>query len=152
MTDDLRALYQEMILDHSKHPHNRGALPAANRRADGYNPLCGDRVRVELDVDDGVIRDVAFDGSGCAISTASASMMTDAVRGRSERDARALFAELRAVVTGQRPADVEVLDRLAVFAGVSRFPMRVKCATLPWHTLLAALDRADQPVSTETAP
>jgi nitrogen fixation NifU-like protein len=145
---DLRELYQEVILDHSKRPRNFGHPAAANRQADGHNPLCGDRVRVYLVIADGIIRDAAFEGDGCAISKASASLMTEAVKGRSEAEVRELFARFHDLVTGEGEV-VEELDRLAVFAGVHEFPVRVKCATLPWHTLVAALEGARQPVKTE---
>jgi nitrogen fixation NifU-like protein len=145
---DLRELYQEVILDHSKRPRNFGRPAAANRQADGHNPLCGDRVRVYLVIADGIIRDAAFEGDGCAISKASASLMTEAVKGRSEAEVRELFARFHDLVTGEGEV-VEELDRLAVFAGVHEFPVRVKCATLPWHTLVAALEGARQPVKTE---
>jgi nitrogen fixation NifU-like protein len=151
---DLRELYQEIILDHNRRPRNFGELPAANRRAEGYNPLCGDQVTLFLDVADGTIRDLAFQGSGCAISTASASLMTDALKGRTVEEARALFRGFHELVTTGAPAEsgegsAPDLGKLAVFGGVREFPMRVKCATLPWHTLKAALDQQDRPVSTE---
>jgi nitrogen fixation NifU-like protein len=156
--NDLRDLYQEVILDHNRRPRNFGPLPAANRRAEGNNPLCGDRVTVYLDVEDGRIRDVAFEGAGCAISTASASLMTETLKGRSLEEARALFHGFHALVTrGTTPETEDGLDRLAVFSGVREFPMRVKCATLAWHAAMAALDaegslpaQNDLPVSTET--
>jgi nitrogen fixation NifU-like protein len=144
---DLRELYQEVILDHNRHPRNFGPLPAANRRAEGNNPLCGDRVTVYLDIGDGRIRDVAFEGAGCAISTASASLMTEALRGLDVEEARSLFRGFHHLVT--RGDEGEDLGKLAVFTGVREYPMRVKCATLPWHALMAALDAQDQPVSTE---
>jgi nitrogen fixation NifU-like protein len=159
--NDLRDLYQEVILDHNRRPRNFGPLPAANRRAEGNNPLCGDRVTVHLDVADGRIRDVAFEGAGCAISTASASLMTETLKGRSVEEARALFHGFHELVTrGTVPETPEGdggLDRLAVFSGVREFPMRVKCATLAWHAAMAALDAEAAPtapndllVSTET--
>ena len=146
---DLRDLYQEVILDHSKKPRNYGKLDDANRETEGYNPLCGDRVTVYLHVDDGVIRDIRFEGSGCAISTASVSMMTETAKGKSEDEVRTLFEAFRALVTGKPDPNAPDLGKLAVFAGVSEFPVRVKCATLPWHTLVAALEGQRQPVSTE---
>jgi len=153
--NDLRDLYQEVILDHNRRPRNFGPLPAANRRAEGNNPLCGDRVKVYLDVADGRIRDVAFEGAGCAISTASASLMTETLKGRSVEEARALFHGFHELVTrGTVPETEDGLDRLAVFSGVREFPMRVKCATLAWHAAMAALDAEAAPhdllVSTET--
>jgi nitrogen fixation protein NifU and related proteins len=145
---DLRALYQEVILDHNRQPRNFGELPAANRRAEGHNPLCGDQVTVALEVADGVLRDIAFLGAGCAISTASASLMTEALKGRTVTEARALFETFHDLLTTGAAEGAE-LGKLAVFAGVREYPMRVKCATLPWHTFKAALDGAGQPASTE---
>jgi nitrogen fixation NifU-like protein len=146
---DLRELYQEVILDHNRHPRNFGAPAAANRRAEGNNPLCGDRVTVYLDVEDGRLRDVAFDGAGCAISTASASLMTEALKGLTVEDARALFHRFHDLVTIGVGSDSPDLGSLAAFTGVREYPMRVKCATLAWHALMAALDAKDQPVFTE---
>jgi nitrogen fixation protein NifU and related proteins len=138
---DLTDLYQEVILDHHKRPRNFGPLPGANRHAEGHNPLCGDRLTVSLDVEDGIIKGVAFEGAGCAISRASASLMTDAVKGRSVADAERMFAEFHRMVTAGVDEGVEEsLGKLAVFCGVRQFPSRVKCASLAWHTLHAALD------------
>jgi nitrogen fixation NifU-like protein len=147
--NELRDLYQEVILDHNRRPRNFGLLPAANRHAEGHNPLCGDKVTVFLDVEDGRIADISFQGSGCAISTASASLMTEALKGRSVAAARALFDNFHELVTTGAGEGSPELGKLAVFSGVREFPMRVKCATLAWHTLLAALEEKDQPVSTE---
>ncbi len=147
--NELRDLYQEVILDHNRKPRNFRVLPEANHRAEGYNPLCGDKVTVFLDVEDDRIRDVAFQGSGCAISTASASLMTEALRGRSVAAARELFQNFHNLVTRGEGEGSPELGKLAVFGGVREFPMRVKCATLVWHTLLAALEEKSQPVSTE---
>ena len=149
MSDMLRDLYQEVILDHNRRPRNFGALPAANHQAEGYNPLCGDRVTVFLDVEDDRIRDVAFEGSGCAISTASASLMTESLKGRSVEEARKLFNEFHDMVTTGAGEGSPDLGKLAVFGGVREFPMRVKCATLAWHTALAAIEGKGQPISTE---
>ncbi len=146
---ELRELYQQVILDHHKKPRNFRKLAEPTGAAEGYNPLCGDRVSVELELADGVIREVAFQGTGCAISRAAASVMTSEVRGKTPEDALALFERFRAMVTGDAEADPEAGDRLAVFAGVREFPARVKCATLPWHTFNAALSGATEPVSTE---
>ncbi len=147
---DLRELYQEVILDHHKRPRNFGPLPEANHHAEGHNPLCGDRLAVHLDVEDGVIRGVAFEGAGCAISRASASLMTDAVKGKSVAEAERLFEEFRQMVTsGVDQAVEESLGKLTVFCGVREFPSRVKCASLSWHTLHAALESKDTAVSTE---
>jgi nitrogen fixation NifU-like protein len=152
MSDDLRDLYQDVILDHNRRPRNFGELPAANRTAEGHNPLCGDRVAVFVDVDTETdrIRDIAFQGSGCAISTASASLMTEALKGKSLDEAHELFHSFHELVTRGVEGDLAGLGKLAAFAGVREFPMRVKCATLAWHALQSALDRPESPpVSTE---
>jgi nitrogen fixation protein NifU and related proteins len=147
---DLRELYQEVILDHHKRPRNFGALASANHHADGHNPLCGDRITVHVQVADGVIQGVSFEGAGCAISRASASLMTDAVKGRPIAEAEKLFAEFHRMVTSGVDEEVEAaLGKLAVFCGVREFPSRVKCASLAWHTLHAALDEGAATVSTE---
>ena len=147
---DLLDLYQELILDHNKRPRNRGKLEECDHEADGYNPLCGDRVTITLILKDGVIEDIRFDGSGCAISTASASLMTEAVKGKTLEEARALFERFHDLVAAKgEHADVATLGKLAAFAGVGRFPARVKCATLAWHTLNSALEGRDEPVTTE---
>jgi len=149
---DLRELYQEVILDHQKRPRNFRRLEEANRAAEGYNPLCGDRVNVYLDVQDGVVRNVGFQGSGCAISTASASMMTESVKGKTEAEAKALFERMHDLGTGKSApgAATPGLGKLTVFSGVRDYPVRVKCATLAWHTLRAALEGNDkEPVATE---
>ncbi|KAF7962352.1 iron-sulfur cluster assembly scaffold protein [Cupriavidus sp. UYMU48A] len=146
---DLRNLYQEVIVDHSRSPRNFGRLAAANRSAEGFNPLCGDRLRLYLSIRDGVIEDASFEGSGCAISTASASLMTEALKGKTEAQARALFSGFHALVTGA-PGQAEApMGKLEVLAGVREFPARVKCATLAWHTMQAALENSGRPVSTE---
>lgn len=146
---DLRNLYQEVVVDHSRSPRNFGRLAAANRSAEGFNPLCGDRLTLYLRISDGVIEDAGFDGSGCAISTASASLMTEALKGKTEAQARALFSGFHALVTGE-PGEAGVpLGKLEVLAGVREFPARVKCATLAWHTMQAALENRAKPVSTE---
>lgn len=154
---DLRELYQEVILEHSKAPRNFREIQGANRKAEGYNPLCGDHFTVYLDVEDGStpeggkIRDISFQGSGCAISKASASMMTQSVKGKSKAEAEKLFDQFHNLVTGQVSADGNRADlgKLEVFAGVSEFPVRVKCATLAWHTLRAALKGQMETASTE---
>jgi len=148
---DLRDLYQETILEHSKSPRNYRKLAAANRTAEGYNPLCGDHFTLYVDVEGDAIRDIGFQGSGCAISKASASMMTQSVKGRSKREAQELFRRFHELVTNQQPVngDKDMLGKLTVFSGVSEFPVRVKCATLAWHTLQAALEGTQQAVSTE---
>ena len=137
-----------MILDHNRKPRNFCKIADANRTAEGYNPLCGDRINVELMVEDGIVKDVAFQGAGCAISKAAASMMTSSVIGKPEREVDALFQRVHAMLTGANGAAAEV-GKLAVFAGVREFPSRIKCATLAWHTLQAALHGAAEPVSTE---
>jgi nitrogen fixation NifU-like protein len=149
---DLRELYQEVILDHSKHPRNFGPGAGANRHAKGNNPLCGDRVEVHVKTKDGTIEDVHFEGKGCAISLASASLMTEMVKGKSETEARALFGQFHELVTSKGPIDMDRyadLDKLAALSGVREFPMRVKCATLAWHTMAAALDGKGDEVKTE---
>src|SRR5580704_18908626 len=139
---DLRDLYQDVILEHSKATRNYRELAAANHKAEGFNPLCGDHFTVYLDLKNDSIRDISFQGSGCAISKASASMMTQILKGKSKADAEALFEVFHAMVTGKAPADGSQpeLGKLAVFSGVSEFPVRVKCATLAWHALHAALE------------
>lgn len=145
--NDLRELYQETILDHYRQPRNAGRLPGANRTAEGYNPLCGDRVRLDLKVEEGVIRDARFEGSGCAIATASASLMTESIKGKREDEALQLLEKIHGMVTsGEISGDA---GKLQVLAGVHEFPQRVKCATLAWHTLKAALENIEEPVTTE---
>jgi nitrogen fixation NifU-like protein len=148
---DLSDLYQEVILDHNRRPRNFGVLANATRIANGHNPLCGDRLKLYLRLDGERIAEVSFEGSGCAISKASASLMTDAIKGQSIADAVALFDRFRSVVTTpvDEPIDEASVGKLAVLAGVREFPARVKCASLAWHTLKAALDGADEPVKTE---
>jgi nitrogen fixation protein NifU and related proteins len=145
---DLNDLYQEVILDHNRRPRNFHALADASHQAEGYNPLCGDRLTLYLKIDDGVIRDAAFEGSGCAISKASASLMTDAVKGQSTANVRALVDRFQRMVTTPPEQEVEDLGKLCALAGVRVFPVRVKCASLAWHTLKAAMDRKVS-VSTE---
>ena len=148
MNPELRDLYQEVIVDHSRRPRNFRRLEGA-RVAEGYNPLCGDKVAVYVDVQDGIVRDVAFEGSGCAISTASASVMTEALKGKSAAEVAELFARFHALVTQGKSAAAGSLGKLAVFGGVSEFPIRVKCAVLALHTLQAALKGEATSVSTE---
>jgi len=147
---ELSELYQQVILDHNKKPRNFRKLETANHSADGYNPLCGDQLTVYLDLEDGLVKDVGFEGSGCAISKAAASMMTQAVKGKSKEQVENLFNEFHSMVTGELNEETEEnnLGNLKIFAGVREFPVRVKCATLPWHTLQAALNKQVQ-VSTE---
>jgi nitrogen fixation NifU-like protein len=148
---DLRDLYQTTILDHNKQPRNFRVPPHANRTAVGHNPLCGDRVTVHLELAGDVVRDVGFQGNGCAISTASASLMTQAIKGRSVAEVEKLFGAFHELVTGDPHVAVDEarVGKLAVLAGVREYPVRVKCATLAWHTLRAALAGSQQPVKTE---
>ena len=145
---DLDELYQEVILDHNRRPRNFRVLDGG-RSAEGYNPLCGDRLRVYLRVDDGVISDVSFQGSGCAISKASASLMTESIRGKTTAEAGALFERFQRMITASADAPVDRMGKLAALAGVRKFPVRVKCASLAWHTLQAAVQARDEIVSTE---
>jgi nitrogen fixation NifU-like protein len=149
MSEQLRELYQEVILEHSKKPRNYRVLETANHKAEGYNPLCGDHFTVYLDIKDGAISDIGFQGSGCAISKASASMMTQMLKGRTTSEAEETFTKFHDLVTGHTGGDGQDLGKLAVFAGVSEFPLRVKCATLAWHALRAALHGEEQAVSSE---
>jgi nitrogen fixation NifU-like protein len=147
----LDELYQEILLDHYRRPRNFGPLPGSDHEADGHNPLCGDRVHVRVKLDGKRLADVRFEGSGCAISTASASMMTEAVRGRTVAEVAEQFERFRALVTGEgTPPPPDEMGESAALAGVRAFPMRVKCATLAWHTLKAALDSPGAQVSTES--
>lgn len=146
----LSGLYQDLILDHNRAPQNFRPMDDANRRVEGVNPLCGDRLTVWLRVEDGVIKDATFQGSGCAISKASASLMTSAVKGKTREEADALFDRFRRLVSGSmEPAEAVSLGKLVVFSGLSEFPIRVKCASLSWHALKAALNEPDTVVSTE---
>lgn len=146
---ELRDLYQQIILDHNRSPRNFRELPDADRRAAGDNPLCGDRIHLAVRLEGDRIADLAFTGSGCAISQASASLMTEAVKGRTVAEAERLFEQFHQMVTGRATPDRQALGKLAAFGGVREFPARVKCANLPWHTLHAALDGTQTPVSTE---
>jgi nitrogen fixation NifU-like protein len=147
---ELSELYQAVILDHNKKPRNFHKLENANRSAEGFNPLCGDQLNVYLHVEDDQVQEVSFEGSGCAISKASASMMTQAVKGKTKAEAEMLFNEFHRMATGELDAESEAnhLGKLTIFAGVREFPARVKCATLSWHTMHAALNE-QQKVSTE---
>jgi nitrogen fixation NifU-like protein len=145
---DLADLYRDVIVDHNRSPRNRGRLPGASRHADGDNPLCGDRLHLDVDFDGDLIRDLRFEGSGCAISTASASLMSEAVKGRTRAEAASLFEAVHGMLTG-RGGDAARLGKLAALAGVAEFPARVKCASLCWHTLNAALAGSAEPVTTE---
>jgi len=148
MFDDLTDLYQQVILDHSKSPRNYTKLEGANRTAQGHNPLCGDHVTMYLHLDGNTVKDISWQGSGCAISRASASILTTALKGKSVAEVKSLFAQVHDMVTtGKSNGD---LGKLAVFAGVHKFPARVKCAILPWHAAVAAVEGKAEPVSTES--
>jgi len=151
MSSDLRDLYQEMILDHGKRPRNFRELPGATGRAEGYNPLCGDRETVFVRVEGDTLKDLSFQGSGCAISTASASMMTERLKGKTRREAEELFTRFHDLITGESESGAggPDLEKLTVFSGVREYPVRIKCATLPWHTMRAAMNGNGQIVSTE---
>jgi nitrogen fixation NifU-like protein len=145
---DLAELYRDVIVDHNRSPRNRGRLPGATHHAEGDNPLCGDRLSLDVEVAGDVIRDLRFEGSGCAISTASASLMSEAVKGRTRAEAAEIFAAVHRMLTGEA-GDAARLGKLAALAGVRAFPARVKCASLCWHTLNAALAGSVAPVTTE---
>lgn len=150
--NDLQDLYQELILDHNRSPRNHRCIEDADRKAAGYNPLCGDRVTVYLSLNDDIVEDISFEGSGCAISTAAASLMTQAVKGKSIEDAEALFEKFHRMVIDDADYDENAgpdLGKLLALEGVKQFPARVKCATLVWHTLKAALNSAEESVTTE---
>ena len=151
MSDDLRELYQEMILDHHKKPRNFGEPDRHNLHAEGYNPLCGDRVTIYLLVDGDTIADVGFEGAGCAICMASSSVMTETLKGKPVAEIEKTFGTFHDLVTGRpdTPYDADALGKLAIFSGVREYPIRVKCATLPWHTLQAAIEKQDETVTTE---
>jgi nitrogen fixation NifU-like protein len=148
---ELRELYQELIIDHSKRPRNFKVLETANRKLEGYNPLCGDKITLFLELEHNRVKNVSFQGSGCAISTASASVLTESIKGKTLAEVEALFEVFHQMVIGKPPAagNAPELGKLAVFSGVSEFPARVKCATLAWHTLHAALQGTGETVSTE---
>ncbi|MGR9043906.1 MAG: Fe-S cluster assembly sulfur transfer protein SufU [Gammaproteobacteria bacterium] len=150
MFDDLRDLYQEVIFDHNRNPRNFRVIEAADRKVEGFNPLCGDRLTLYLKMDGDMIADASFQGSGCAISTASVSLMTEIVKGKTEAEAEALFKTFHEMTTGKdKQVNLEAVGKLAVLAGVREYPARVKCATLAWHTLDAALKNEAESVSTE---
>ncbi|PHS72021.1 MAG: SUF system NifU family Fe-S cluster assembly protein [Cycloclasticus sp.] len=148
MLDDLRDLYQEVIFDHNRNPRNFRVMDDADRQIDGFNPLCGDRLTLFIKLDGDKIADASFQGQGCAISTASASLMTDIVKGQTEQEAQHLFSLFHKMATGEH-VEMDELGKLAVLAGVCEYPARVKCATLPWHTLDALLKGVEEPVTTE---
>lgn len=146
---DMRELYQEIILDHNKQPRNCYVMDCAHKSADGHNPLCGDTVKVYLRIDDGIISEISFQGAGCAICTASTSLMTESVKGKTVEEAKDLFDEFHHMLTGVAAEQGVELGKLQVFEGVREYPVRVKCATLAWHTLNAAMEGADDKVTTE---
>lgn len=147
---DLKDLYRDVIIDHNRNPRNFGKLDPADAHADGHNPLCGDQLTMYVNFDGDIVSEVKFEGTGCAISVASASLLTEAVRGKSKEQVRALFIEVHRLLTEQdAPADPATLGKLAALSGVREFPARVKCASLCWHTLNAAIERLAEPVSTE---
>ncbi len=151
---ELSELYQQVILDHNKRPRNFQKLETANRMAEGFNPLCGDQLTVYMEMQDGTVKEVSFIGSGCAISKASASMMTQAVRGKSREEALVLFDEFHRMVTGEldEESTPNQLGRLKIFAGVRDYPARVKCASLPWHTMHAALEGQETATTENLGP
>ncbi len=151
MDAELRELYQQVILDHNKSPRNFKKLENANFDAEGYNPLCGDKIHIYMQVENGIVNDISFVGSGCAISKASASLMSTIIKGKSKDEAESIFAKFHDLVTGKLTGDEEIeeLGKLAVFAGVRDFPARVKCASLAWHTMLNALEGKSEKVTTE---
>ena len=148
MSDDLSELYQEVILDHNKNPCNFHKLDGANRIAQGHNPLCGDQLTVYLLMENDVVKDISFQGSGCAISKASASLMTATLKGKNRAEVKNLFDKMHDMVTTGK-SDAQEVGKLAVFAGAHKFPARVKCAILAWHAVLAAIEGKEEPVSTE---
>jgi nitrogen fixation NifU-like protein len=151
MDNELRELYQQVILDHNKSPRNFRVIENANHYSEGYNPLCGDRIDIYLDVENGIVKDISFQGKGCAISKASASLMSGMVKGKPVEEAEKLFEKFHDLITGKLVdnADTEELGKLAVFAGVRDFPARVKCASLAWHTMINALKEEKDIVTTE---
>jgi nitrogen fixation protein NifU and related proteins len=151
MDNELRELYQQVILDHNKSPRNFKKLETANHYAEGYNPLCGDRIDVYVDLEDDKIKDISFVGSGCAISKASASLMSTMVKGKTIEEALEIFEKFHNLITGKMDEEINAdeVGKLAVFAGVREFPARVKCASLAWHTLISALKEKNKTVSTE---
>ena len=151
MDNELRELYQQVILDHNKSPRNFRKPEHANHSAEGYNPLCGDRIDIYLELENGIVKDIGFQGSGCAISKASASLMSSIIKGKTKKEAEILFNKFHDLITGKLgdEPDIEELGKLAVFAGVREFPARVKCASLAWHTMLSAITNEERIISTE---
>lgn len=149
---DLRELYQEMIIDHGRHPRNFGDMPDATHQHEGFNPLCGDKITLYLAEREGVIEKLCFKGSGCAISTASASLMTEVLKGKTRQQAEEIFSAFHKMVSQENVSQADLLGKLTVLAGVAEFPARVKCATLAWHTLKAILMNDPNVVTTENSP
>ena len=149
MDEDLTELYRDVILDHNKNPRNFGKPESPDREQEGYNPLCGDRMTIYLNLDGETLRDVYFQGTGCAISKASASVMTETLTGKSKTEARKIFEQFHAMVTDGNEVDIMEVGEVAALSGVNQFPLRVKCATLAWHALLAAMDGRGNTVTTE---
>jgi len=151
MDNELKELYQQVILDHNKSPRNFGKLEQANHSAEGYNPLCGDKINVYMEIENEIVKDITFQGSGCAISKASASLMSSMVKGKTREEAEKIFNLFHDLIIGKLDEEksLEELGKLAVFAGVKDFPSRVKCASLPWHTMINALRKSDEKVTTE---
>ena len=146
---ELRELYQEIIIDHNRYPRNHHAMDNATSVANGYNPICGDKLTVYMKIEEGLVQDLSFVGCGCAIAQASASLMTEAVKGKTIEEAHHLFQRFHCMLTQDGDDETALTDKLKVLAGVKAFPVRVKCATLAWHTMEAALNKESQPVSTE---
>ena len=151
MNGDIRELYQQMIMDHNKNPRNFHAMPNADRMVEGYNPLCGDHFKVYVEMEGDIIKDISFDGSGCAISKSSASMMTAALKGKTRDEAKALFEEVHKMLSraAGEPFDTAKVGKLATLGGVCEFPSRIKCASLAWHTMLESLEPTGKQVTTE---
>lgn len=151
MDAELKELYQQVILDHNKSPRNFGKLEHANHSAEGYNPLCGDKVNIYLEMEKNIVKDISFQGSGCAISRASASLMSSIIKGKTREDAEKIFNQFHDLIIGKLDEEksFEKFGKLAVFGGVKDFPSRMKCATLPWHTMINALHNNDEKVKTE---
>jgi nitrogen fixation protein NifU and related proteins len=148
---DLRELYQEAVLDHYRNPRNFHKPDRSNRQADGFNPFCGDKITIFIQVEEGIIKDIGFTGSGCAISISSASMMTESLKDKTEAEARELFERFCCLTTDplESQADTSIMGNLAIFSGVRQYPVRAKCASLAWHAMIAALQRQQEIISTE---
>jgi len=149
MDSELRELYQQVILDHNKSPRNYRVIEHPSHFCDGHNPLCGDTINIYLTIAEGIVKDISFQGSGCAISKASASLMSSIVKGKTIEEVKSIFEKFKDMVTGKLDVDLDSMGKLAVLAGVKEFPSRVKCASLAWHTLINAIDKKQEAVSTE---